>query len=52
MSKKPDPQQDGKAIDKLQSTKKANSLEGTQRRLAGNDSKKSRDAGTNRRNWR
>lgn len=51
MAKKPDPKQDAKAIKKLKTTKKANSLEGTQRRLAGNDSKKSRDAGTNRRNW-
>ncbi|HEY9507586.1 MAG TPA: hypothetical protein VIQ27_16605 [Gemmatimonadales bacterium] len=47
-----DPEKDKKAIKKLNTTKKANSIERTQRRLAGNDSKKTRDGGTTRRNWR
>jgi hypothetical protein len=47
-----DPKKDAKAIKKLKATKKANSLERTQRRLEGNDSKKTRDGGTNRRNWK
>ena len=45
-------EEDGKGIDKLVKTKRDNKLERTQRQLAGNDSKKTRDGGTNRRNWR
>lgn len=43
---------DGKAIDKLAKTKAKNKTERVQRRLEGNDSARTRDGGTNRRNWR
>jgi hypothetical protein len=41
-----------KAAQQLAAQKKANSLERTQRRLAGNDSARTRDGGTTRRTWR
>lgn len=52
MARKPDPKQDAKAISKLGRTKAVNRVEREQRRDAGNDSKKTRDGGTTRRNWR
>lgn len=42
---------DAAAAKKLAAQKKANSLEATQRRLAGNDSARTRDGGTTRRTW-
>jgi hypothetical protein len=42
---------DKKAIQKLNAQKKANKTERVQRRLAGNDSAKTRDGGTSRRTW-
>lgn len=47
-----DPKADGEAIAKLQRTKAVNRVEREERRDAGNDSKHTRDGGTNRRNWR
>jgi hypothetical protein len=47
-----DPKKDAKGIKKLLAQKKANSVERTDRRLAGNDSKKTRDGGTTRRTWK
>lgn len=49
---KPDPKKDAAALKKLKAQKKANRIERTQRRLEGNDSKKTRDGGTSRRTWR
>ena len=49
---KNNPKQDGKAIDKMARTKAVNHVEREERRDAGNDSKHTRDGGTNRRNWR
>jgi hypothetical protein len=49
---KPDPQADGKGIGKLNRIKAVNRIEKSQRQEAGNDSKHTRDGGTNRRNWR
>lgn len=43
---------DAKAINKLAETKANNKTERVQRRLGGNDSARTRDGGTNRRNWR
>lgn len=37
---------------KLEAQKKANSLQATQQRLAGRDTKKTRDGGTTRRVWK
>lgn len=51
MAKKPDPKQDAAALKKLAAQKAQNKLERTQRRLAGNDSAKTRDGGTTRRTW-
>lgn len=44
--------EDGKSIDKLAKTKKNNSIQATGERLEGRDNKRTRDGGTNRRNWR
>lgn len=52
MPKKPDPKQDAKALAKLARTKAVNRVEREERREAGNDSRKTRDGGTTRRNWR
>lgn len=52
VAKKPDPKADAKAIRKLGKTKAVNRVERENRRDAGNDSKHTRDGGTNRRNWR
>jgi hypothetical protein len=49
---KPDPQADAKAIKKLQETKAANKVERAIDRVDGRDTRKTRDGGTNRRNWR
>lgn len=49
---KPDPKKDAKAIRKLNETKQRNAIEREQRRLEGNDNRRTRDGGTNRRNWR
>lgn len=46
-----DPKKDAKAIKKLAAQKKQNKIERDQRRLEGNDSKKTRDGGTTRRTW-
>lgn len=49
---KNDPKKDGKAIDKLQRTKRVNKVERDANRSDGKDGKHTRDGGTNRRNWR
>lgn len=49
---KPDPKADAKGIKKLKTTKAVNRIERVERADGGNDSAKTRDGGTNRRNWR
>jgi hypothetical protein len=49
---KPDPKADAEGIKKLKTTKAVNRIERSERQEAGNDSAKTRDGGTNRRNWR
>lgn len=44
--------EDAKAIEKLANTKKRNSIQSTGEKLEGRDNKRTRDGGTNRRNWR
>lgn len=52
MAKKPDPKADAKAIKKLNATKRVNRVEAAIDRIDGRDTRKVRDGGTNRRNWR